>query len=343
MTQKISGGDYEIRGLKTAIEEIAAVSEAFVLMANRIKTRESELTDLNKELEGRVEERTAELLTINDELTQSVSRLENTMEQLVQSEKLASLGSLVAGIAHELNTPIGNAKIATSSQQDYLRDIHKAMEKGGLTKTMLSQFMEDIGSTADMGFRNMERASELIRSFKQIAVDQTSSNQREFNLATLLNEVLVTLRPTLKRNPVHVDTQIPTSIVMKSVPGPLSQVLTNLINNAVFHGLEDKDSITIHIEAEEVNGTVHLIVQDTGVGIPTEYVKRAFDPFFTTKLGQGGSGLGLNIVHRIVTGVLHGNIELTSNTGAGTTIRIALPADISHIKPILDSATDTVS
>jgi signal transduction histidine kinase len=341
MTQKVSGGNYDVRGIKTVIEEIGAVSDAFVFMANTVKKRESELTNLNTELEGRVEARTAELLSINEELSNSVMDLETTMEQLVQSEKLASLGSLVAGVAHELNTPIGNAKIAVSSQQDYLREINKAIDTGGLTKSMLNQFVEDIGSTADMGFRNMERASELIRSFKQIAVDQTSSHQRTFNLATLLNEVLVTLRPTLKKNPVQVDTQIPTSIEMTSVPGPLSQILTNLINNAVFHGIGDKESISIHIEAEEVNGTVLLIVQDTGIGMPKENIKKAFDPFFTTKMGQGGSGLGLNIVHRMVTGMLHGTIELSSIEGSGTTFHMTLPKDITHLSANLNATAET--
>jgi signal transduction histidine kinase len=331
MARKISGGQYEVTAVRTVIEEYEAVSEAFLKMANRVKEREVELTELNTELEGRVEQRTSELMEINDELTHSVRSLETTMEQLVQSEKLASLGSLVAGVAHELNTPIGNAKIAVSSQQDYLRDIRKAMGGGGLTKTMLAQFIEDIDSTADMGFRNMERASELIRSFKQVAVDQTSSNQRDFNLSTVINEVLVTLRPTLKKAPVHVETVVPANIEMHSMPGPISQILTNLINNAVFHGLGDKDEITIHINAEVIKETVHLTVRDTGIGMPEDNIKRAFDPFFTTKMGQGGSGLGLNIVHRMIKGILHGDVHLSSVEGTGTTFKLTLPLDLNKV------------
>jgi signal transduction histidine kinase len=306
------------------------VSDALVAMADQVKSREQELKELNVELEGRVEARTAELLTINDELTQSVMRLETTMEQLVQSEKLASLGSLVAGIAHELNTPIGNGKIAVSSQQDYIRDIRKADAANQLTRTMLDQFIDDIGSTAEMAFSNMERASELIRSFKQVAVDQTSSHQRTFNLATVVNEVLVTLRPTLKKSPVQVETHIPANIEMHSMPGPLAQILTNLINNSVFHGLGDKESLTIILTAELQQQSVRLKIEDTGVGMEDDTVKRAFDPFFTTKMGQGGSGLGLNIVHRMVKGILKGDIQLTSQPGQGTEFELTLPVDITQ-------------
>jgi len=327
---KISSGQYDVEALSSSIVEFQEVSNTFVRMAERVRSREGELTDLNAKLESRVELRTSELLEINDELTKSVLRLETTMEQLVQSEKLASLGSLVAGIAHELNTPIGNAKIAVSSQQDYLRDIQNDLENNTLKKSSLNQFVEDITSTADMGFRNMERATELIRSFKQVAVDQTSSQQRLFSLSTMINEVLVTLRPTLKKHPVHVDTRVPANIEMNSLPGPLSQILTNLINNAIFHGLGKKANIEIHIEAECVNDQVHLIFQDTGIGMSESDQKRAFDPFFTTKMGQGGSGLGLNIVHRMVKGMLKGDIILDSTEGAGTTFRLILPINLTE-------------
>ncbi len=330
MTEAVSQGNYDVPRIETHIDEFESVSNAFIAMASRIQSRERELNDLNTELEGRVAERTAELMSINEALTNSVLRLETTMEQLVQSEKLASLGSLVAGIAHELNTPIGNAKIAVTSQQDYIRDVRQDLEQGRLTKSLLDQFMEDIDSTADMALRNMNRASDLIRSFKQVAVDQTSSNLRTFNLATVINEVLVTLRPTLKRSPVHVETQVPANIDMHSLPGSVSQVLTNLINNAVHHGLsENHKSLTIHISAEIRDDLVLLTVRDDGVGMPAENIKRAFDPFFTTKMGQGGSGLGLNIVHRMVRGMLKGNIELTSTEGLGTTFVMTLPRDVT--------------
>jgi len=329
MTKKISSGTYDLTHIESAIEEYQAVSDAFLTMAEQIKTREKELTELNVQLEGRVEDRTSELLVINEELTNSVLRLETTMEQLVQSEKLASLGSLVAGIAHELNTPIGNAKIAVSSQLDYIRDVNIAIENNQLTKTRLNQFFEDIHSTADMAFRNMARATDLIRSFKQVAVDQTSSSLRTFNLATVINEVLVTLGPSIKRLPVKVEMQVPANIDMHSMPGSISQVLTNLINNAIFHGIEDKSKIIITLNAQVSNDRVLLIVSDTGVGMPEENIRRAFDPFFTTKMGQGGSGLGLNIVHRMVTSMLKGNIELTSVRGEGTTVTLDLPLNIN--------------
>lgn len=329
MTTRISGGDYDVDTIGTFIEEIEGVSEAVVAMANRIKLRELELTEFNKELEGRVEERTRELLDMNDELTESLSTIEATMEQLVQSEKLASLGSLVAGVAHELNTPIGNAKLATSSQQDYLKDIRLSIKEQTLTKSQLAQFIEDIDNSSDIGLRNLERAAELIQSFKQVAVDQTSSHQRFFSLATVVNEVLVTLRPTLKRKPVLVETHIPTSIEMNSLPGPVSQILTNLINNSVFHGLEDKERMDIRIVATEVEDSVIIEVSDTGVGIPEEHIKQVYDPFFSTKMGKGGSGLGLNIVHRMVTGMLLGKVNLETKIGEGTKFTLILPIDLN--------------
>ena len=227
-------------------------------------------------------------------------------------------------------TPIGNAKIAVSSQQDYIRDLNNDIDNNRLTKTVLDQFINDVDSTSEMSLRNLNRASDLIRSFQQVAVDQTSSNIRTFNLATVINEVLVTLHPTLNKSPVKVETHVPANIDMHSLPGSISQVLTNLINNAVVHGLGDKrETLTIRIGAELNETMVILTVKDTGTGMSPNTIKHAFDPFYTTQLGQGSSGLGLNIVHRMVKGMLKGNIDLQSTQGKGSQFTITMPKDIT--------------
>ena len=337
-SHRIASGDYQVAPIKTRIEEYHNMVDAIISLAQGVREREEQLKQLNTQLEDRVNDRTAELSTTNDELNASLQHLKNTQKQLIQSEKLASLGSLVAGIAHELNTPIGNAKIALSSQLDYQRDIRKAITEQALTRSQLDQFLADMADTSDIAYRNMDNASLLIRSFKHVAVDQSSSKLRNFNLAILVDEVLVTMQPTLKKQPVRITVAVPTTIDMRSIPGAVSQILTNLINNAIFHGMDGHRELHIEISAEQKGQRVLLDFSDNGVGMSMETVKRAFDPFFTTKFGQGGSGLGLNIVHRLTVELLRGSVRLASNEGDGTHFYLTLPADISQS---LDDTADS--
>ncbi len=282
------------------------------------KEQEEQLRHMNETLETRVAERTAELLLMID-------RLKQTQASLVQADKLASLGALVAGVAHELNTPIGNSLTVASTMENYVKGFETDVAKG-LTRSALDTFVTSAREGTDILMRSLRRAAELVSSFKQVAVDQTSTNRRQFDLHQTVEEIMLTLGPTIRKTTHQVVTDIPSDVTMESYPGPLGQVLTNMINNALFHGFEGRENGMVTIAASvQDDGRVRLTVQDDGVGIPVANLGRVFDPFFTTKLGQGGSGLGLNITYNLVHDRLGGTIRVESTHGAGTTFILTLP------------------
>jgi len=268
----------------------------------------------------------------NEALAQRTAELEKTNlalkknhEKLVEAEKMAALGVLVAGISHELNTPIGNALMAVTTYSDHTRNL--AGKNGiGLTRSMLADYLSDAVTGIEILERNLRRAAELIRSFKQISVDQSSSQARTFNLATVVRDMLLAWSPSLKKAPFVVQQDIPSDLTLDSFPGPLEQVLMNLINNSVIHGFEGRSNGLITISARVVRpGWIELVVQDDGAGIAPERIKQIFDPFFSTKFGKGGSGLGLSISSNIVTRFLGGQIEVSSSPGTGTRFTLTLP------------------
>lgn len=274
---------------------------------------------LQEDLERLVAERTAEL--------------KSAIEGLMRAERLASLGSLVAGVAHEISTPVGNASLATSTMSGSIVDFEKAMAEK-LTRAGLESFVQQIKLGTDIANRNIERVAGLIQSFKQVAVDQTSSQRRNFRLTEIVEEIATTMHPSLKRSNVQLETEIPPGIVFDSFPGPLGQILTNLINNSLVHAFPGGRSGTIRITAGQKDAaSVTLALSDDGVGIPAAVIGRIFDPFFTSKLGQGGSGLGLPIVHNLVTGILGGRIGVQSREGAGTTFTLSMPTDSPEPDP----------
>jgi PAS domain S-box-containing protein len=262
------------------------------------------------------------------DLQQANLALQQNHERLLASEKMAALGSLVAGVAHELNTPIGNALVTATTFRDHTRMLLDQFQTG-LTRAALKNFLDQATQASDMLERNLHRASSLIQSFKQIAVDQASSGARTFSLATVVTETMLALSPTLKNRPIEVVQDIPANLTMYSFPGPLEQVLMNLVNNAVLHGFDVSAQGTIRIIATtETPESVRLTVQDDGVGIEPAHLTRIYDPFFSTKFGSGGSGLGLSICHNIVTGVLGGRIDVSSRLGEGTRFDLSLPMRI---------------
>jgi signal transduction histidine kinase len=284
------------------------------------------LRSLNLNLEQRVAERTAELARRNAELARALDELQQTRDELVESAKLAALGSMVAGIAHELNTPIGNGLTVASTLAETSQAMRQSLE-AGIKRSSLQAFLNDAVTAGDILQRNLERAATLIASFKQVAVDQTSSQRRKFQLHDTLAEVLLALSPSLKSSGCAVRLQeIDGDIQMDSYPGPLGQVLANLVNNCLTHGYADQPPGEVRIKvARQGEGQVSIDVADDGAGIAAEHQSRIFEPFFTTRLGKGGSGLGLSIVRNIVTATLGGRIEVISALGEGTTVRMTLP------------------
>ena len=291
-----------------------------------MRKMQRELDVMNQELERLVAARTEELQRSNRDLEETLESLSVAQGELVRSEKLAALGELVAGIAHELNTPIGNAGITLSTLEDHIKAFRDLVPLG-LKRSALDQFVENVDSASHIALRNIQRASDMVATFKQVAADRASSQRRTFDAKELVEELSLILQPMLKRTPYKLRTDAPGGIELDSYPGPLSQVLTNLVNNAVMHGLEGRDQGTVRVLVEEAAGDqVRFVVSDDGIGMPEDVQSRMFDPFFTTRLGSGGTGLGLHILHNIVTNVLGGRVEFSSAPGAGTEFRITIPA-----------------
>ena len=274
---------------------------------------------LNIELEARVLART-------NELSQALDRLKGTQEELIQAETLASLGAMVAGISHELNTPIGNAITVTTSLQHRVAGLAQTIQGGALRRSELQSFVDDAKSMTDLVERSVHRASELVSSFKQVAIDQTSERRREFMLPAVVEDILATLHHTVVKTPVEIDNQITDAILCDSYPGPLGQVLSNLINNALIHAFGGRERGRIMLTAKCEDAHVLISVADDGVGMSAQTQVHVFDPFFTTRLGKGGSGLGLAICRRLVVSVLGGELKVRSEVGAGTTFTIRIPA-----------------
>ncbi len=286
---------------------------------------ESALRELNEALDGRVRERTVELARTNEELSGALDTLRRAQGDLVRSEKLAALGSLVAGVAHELNTPIGNSVTVASTLVEHSEHFAAELDKG-LKRSTLNNFVDSSRRAAELLLANLQRAAGLVSSFKQVAVDQTSEQRRRFEVAEVVDEIMAMLHPQLRKLPLEIRRHIPSGLVLDSYPGPFGQVIANLVNNAALHAFTDGRPLgVIQIEAQARPEGVEIVVSDDGVGIPVDHMDRIFDPFFTTRLGQGGSGLGLNIVYNIVTGVLGGRIRVDSQPGEGAAFIVTLP------------------
>lgn len=257
---------------------------------------------------------------------ETLRELQQTQQSLVQAEKLASLGAVVAGIAHEVNTPVGSSLTVASALEAKVEEFRAELGAGTLRRSSLQAFVDEVGEASAILQRGLHRAADQIARFKQVAADQTSSQRREFDLATVVDEVLSLLRPTLKRAGVELVLDVPPGIGMDSFPGPLGQILTNLVTNALQHGLEGVERGKINVTGRSLAGErVLLEVGDNGVGIDPEHQARVFDPFFTTKMGRGGTGLGLNLVYTMVSNLLGGTVAVESQRGSGTRFIIELP------------------
>ena len=236
------------------------------------------------------------------------------------------MGSLVAGVAHELNTPIGTSVTVCSTVQDLARDFERTCSGGSLRRSDLDRFVKAVTQASQLLMRNLHAASTLVGSFKQVAVDQVTAHRRDFELRSTLQEILLTLQPLFKTTPYRIELEADDGIRMTSYPGPLGQVITNLANNALLHAFEGRTSGVVRLQSRKSDSkTQEIIFEDNGNGIPEDARCRIFDPFFTTKLGRGGSGLGLSIVFSIVTQLLGGTIDVESKLGVGTRFVITLP------------------
>jgi signal transduction histidine kinase len=308
----IVSGNYDSRvgGLKPR-DEIGEMARAVeVFRENAIAKRRAE----------------EELRSSKEHTEKTLSDLRETQQSLIEAEKLAALGGLVAGVAHEVNNPVGISLTVASSFAGRCEIFAKEVEKGQIRRSRLSEFIEGSREAAKQLVANLQRAGELIQNFKQVAVDRSHAERRVFDLHQLTDQIVASLRPGLKKVRVELVIDVPDGITMDSYPGHYGQVLTNLFLNAVTHGFDDSRSGTIRISARTVGSSqVEIVFEDDGKGMAEDVLRRAFDPFFTTRRGEGGSGLGLHIVYNLVTRWLGGRIALSSRPERGATFRITLP------------------
>jgi signal transduction histidine kinase len=332
-SQRLARGDFDVLLPEMGGDELEVFSRSLNSMATALRERitqlgnaKAALKELNVSLESRVQERSSELQRANHDLSLALDTLRRTQDDLISAEKMASLGSLVAGIAHELNTPIGNSLLAATTLSDRLAEFKQRMEDGTLKRSTMNEHLDDVALACTLISGSLNRAANLISSFKQVAVDQTNDKQRQFDLRHVIEDTMATFAPRLKRANCSIVVEVDGDISLDSYPGSLCQVINNLVNNALVHAFDGRTESAIGIRARcEREGHVFISFQDDGIGMPDDVLRHVFDPFFTTKMGRGGTGLGMNIVYNIVTGVLGGRIDIDTRVGHGTTVYIEIP------------------
>ncbi len=306
---------------------------------------QNEIIELNKTLESKVEERTEalsqsneellalnqelqamneEIQAINEQLHENNNQIISMQKQLVESEKMAALGNLVAGVAHEVNTPIGVSITAATHLSDLANTILAKKEKGEDIIEDLEYLLEDLSMATNIINKNLTRAGALVQSFKQLSVDQTTEDKRDFEVGAYIDEIILSLSPSYKKSGVLLEHKYQKEVVVNGWPGALAQIITNLMFNATQHAFgNDKGKITINTHDE--GDFVRISFKDNGKGIDDEMLSKIFDPFYTTRRHQGGTGLGLSVVYSLVTQRYKGTIECRSELGKGTEFTIRIP------------------
>ena len=309
-------------------EEVAKKTATLSRIMLDLEQQKDELLINQRELRQENENRQFiedELRKRNTELATSMETIQMAKDQLVESERMASLGGLVAGIAHDVNTPLGVSVTATSFLHDRVKKLQSAYDNKKLTGNTMTSFLSEAEQTITLLTNNLNRASDLISSFKQVAVDQTSEAEREINVSEYLSEVVQSLAPNFKKTQHTIDIHCPDDLSIKCAPGVLAQILTNMIMNSLIHGFEDKTKGAIRLEISEQDNNLVINYSDDGRGLDEGTLKRLFDAFFTTRRGKGGSGLGTHIMYNLVTQTLGGDIEAFSKPGEGLRYIITIP------------------
>ncbi|EEG07069.1 sensor histidine kinase [Pseudogulbenkiania ferrooxidans] len=302
------GGEDSLTLLTERQDEFGEVVRSF----NRIAQRLAEDVEKGRQAEA--------------EIRLAYDNLKQAQATLMQSEKLAALGGLVAGIAHEINTPVGITLTCASLLGDKTRQLAGQLEAGQLKKSDVQGYVQTASESVGLIQVNAERAAHLVQSFKQVAVDQMSEERREFDLAGYLHEVIASLRPKFKHSAIRVSIDCAEGIRLDSYPGALAQIITNLLVNSLTHAFDEGQPGEVTIRAQQLGGEIALEFADNGKGIAPENLPRVFTPFFTTRRSAGGSGLGLHIVYNIVTGKLGGRLQVESRPNAGTRFTLQFPA-----------------
>lgn len=331
-------------------DELSVLEIALNKMIEKISTTISALNDSNKKLEDRVKERTLELNNVIDQLGEEQTALKNEMiirqqsenelkssitelkiaqNQLVEAEKMASLGALVAGVAHEINTPVGLSLTGISHFEYTVNNLEEQFLQGELEENEFKEFLSNSKELAKTIHISLNRAASLVKSFKQVAVDQSHDQLRSFDIINYLSETMLSLSNKLKQSRVTFEqTNLTNNLIINSYPGCWAQIFTNLIQNTLIHAYKHGDNGYVSLNIYQENGKLNFIFKDDGKGMNEDTKNKIFDPFFTTNRESGGSGLGLNIIYNIITQKMHGTIKVESKLNAGTTFIIQTPLDL---------------
>ncbi|WP_111976876.1 sensor histidine kinase [Algibacillus agarilyticus] len=302
--------------------EIQQIVDVLSVMAEQIQTDHSEL-------EARVTQRTEELIQANSELSNAMNKLQQAQDQMIETEKMSLLGQLVAGIAHEINTPLGVCVTAGTMIEDKLKKLKQDYENNKMSRSSLDLFLQQMDEAFSIMLTNLSRAANLIQNFKAVAVDQTSEVKREFDLKAYLVETINSLQPELRKYNVEVNIACDSPVVINSYPGVYAQILTNLVMNSLRHGFGSKSVFyQINIAIDVQKDHIGIRYADTGKGVKAAQLERLFEPFYTTLSNQGGSGLGLNIIHNLVYQTLKGEIDVSSEVDQGLVYQFTLPREL---------------
>ena len=334
-----STNNYALRAKVLAQDELGALAHVFNDMLAQVQrhdgARESvdlQLRQFNETLESQIEARTSQLNERNLALNETLAKLTDTQSQLVQSEKLAALGGLVAGVAHEINTPLGIAVTAASAVELEAKQTALLFRANTLSRAALTAFFEMAEQGSHLIMKNLHRAAELVRSFKQVAVDQSSEQRREIEVEDYFQQVLTSLHPALKRTQHTISLVCSETLILDTYPGALYQILVNFVMNSLVHGFAEIDAGLIEIKCSALpeldsagRRQIEVCYRDNGCGMSDEVKRQVFDPFFTTRRGQGGSGLGMHITWNLATRLLQGSLRCESTLGAGVLFILVLP------------------
>ncbi|MFD2164676.1 sensor histidine kinase [Thalassotalea euphylliae] len=306
-------------------QEVAKKTSSLSTTMLKMEMQQRELLQQQDKLTDENNRRRQTELTLtqtNRDLKESVLELNKAQERLLDAEKMAVLGNLSAEVSHEINTPIGVSITSTSYLADLLGKIKQDVEQQSITKRGMEEFIKNANQSVELLMNNLSRASELISSYKQVAVDQTSDKIRQINLAKYVDEIIQSLHPKLKKTSHSVKVNCPDNIDVHVHAGAIAQIITNLIINSIIHGFENMNRGEIRIDISYQNDMVRLRYHDNGKGVPKDALPKLFDPFYTTKASDGGSGLGTHIIHSLVTDTLGGKIDVISDVGQGITFDI---------------------
>lgn len=324
--------NYSARAEKTNITEINMLANSLNIMLTRTqnqierhKNDKQEIKQLNQSLEEKVNQRTIALREANQELLTTLERMHQYQNQIVESEKMASLGQMVAGVAHEVNTPIGLGITSSTLLRDKLAEISQSFEQKTLTSSQLKRFIDNGVENLDLIYRNLNRAAELVSSFKRVAVNQDGELNSIVNMHELISNVMLSMRADLLVKDPNVVIHCSSQLMFETKVGPLQQVLQQLLSNSVIHGFRDNQNNEIEITVERNESSLIIDYYDNGIGVDKSIKKRIFDPFVTTKRGEGGSGLGMHLVYNLVTQALGGSVYFDDQSSKGTRFIITLP------------------